>query len=146
MYSLPSSGVSGQNQLDNCYLCKNSTICTAASVIQMVPLSLGRLHLFIHRYNVIIQSEIFHYYSTPNLPNLSLPFVFQNPGTYTRFFKRGIMSVTGSMQFNKILGTSISAANRAGVMVRDVMKGGDLEIVEKTGADDLQVKLLAMHS
>ena len=134
--------MSGQNELDNCYLC-NSKICTAANVIQMVPLSVGRLvrlSLFIHRHNVIIQSEIFHYSTLP--PNLSLP-VFQNSATYTHFFKRGIMSVTGSIPFNKILGTSISAANRAGVMVRDVMKGGDLKIVEKTGADDLQVKLIS---
>ena len=44
--------------------------------------------------------------------------------------------------FNTILGTSIKAANHAGKMVRDIMKGGDLSIVEKTGANDLQVGIL----
>ena len=50
------------------------------------------------------------------------------------------MSRSDISHFNTILGTSIKAANHAGKMVRDVMQGGDLGIVEKTGADDLQVK------
>ena len=49
------------------------------------------------------------------------------------------MSSSLTSHFHTILGTSIKAANHAGKMVRDVMKGGDLGIIEKTGADDLQV-------
>jgi len=48
------------------------------------------------------------------------------------------MSSSASFSFSTILGTSIKAANHAGKMVRDIMKGGDLSIVEKTGANDLQ--------
>lgn len=48
------------------------------------------------------------------------------------------MSSSLTSYFHTILGTSIKAANHAGKMVRDVMKGGDLGIIEKTGADDLQ--------
>ena len=51
------------------------------------------------------------------------------------------MSKPNISHFNTILGTSIKAANHAGKMVRDVMQGGDLGIVEKTGADDLQVNM-----
>ena len=43
------------------------------------------------------------------------------------------------MPIDKILGTSIMAANHAGKMVRDIMKRGDLGIIEKTVANDLQV-------
>merc|ERR1712141_280905 len=53
-------------------------------------------------------------------------------------FKRNNMSGSMDSCFNTILGTSIKAANHAGKMVRDIMKTGDLSIVEKTGADDLQ--------
>ena len=54
--------------------------------------------------------------------------------------KRNNMSGPTNSCFNTILGTSIKAANHAGKMVREIMKGGDLSIVEKTGANDLQVK------
>jgi len=47
---------------------------------------------------------------------------------------RAIMTST----FEKILGTSVAAADKAGDVVRAVMKGGNLDVVEKTGADDLQ--------
>ena len=50
------------------------------------------------------------------------------------------MSDSRNSSFSAILGTSIKAANHAGKMVRDIMKGGDLSIVEKTGANDLQVQ------
>ena len=43
-----------------------------------------------------------------------------------------------SSVFEKVLGTSILAADKAGDIVRGIMKGGNLEIVEKTGVDDLQ--------
>ena len=36
-----------------------------------------------------------------------------------------------SSVFEKILGTSIKAADKAGDVVRGVMKGGNLEIVQK---------------
>ena len=38
--------------------------------------------------------------------------------------------------FEKILGTSIKAADKAGDVVRGVMKGGNLEIVEKVSSKD----------
>ena len=46
---------------------------------------------------------------------------------------------SSGIAIDKILGTSIKAANHAGKMVRDIMKQGDLGIIEKTGANDLQV-------
>merc|ERR1712018_139604 len=57
---------------------------------------------------------------------------------YINTSKYSNMSKPSISYFNTILGTSIKAANHAGKMVRDVMQGGDLGIVEKTGADDLQ--------
>lgn len=55
------------------------------------------------------------------------------------------MSSSTNSNFSTILGTSIKAANHAGKMVRDIMKGGDLSIVEKTGANDLQVDWPNIH-
>ena len=46
---------------------------------------------------------------------------------------------SSGIPIDRILGTSIKAANHAGKMVRDIMKRGDLGIIEKTGANDLQV-------
>jgi len=43
-----------------------------------------------------------------------------------------------SSVFEKVLGTSILAADTAGNTVREIMKGGNLDIVQKTGEDDLQ--------
>ena len=59
---------------------------------------------------------------------------------WLKICKRNNMSGPMNSSFNTILGTSIKAANHAGKMVRDIMKTGDLSIVEKTGANDLQVK------
>ncbi len=41
--------------------------------------------------------------------------------------------------FLQILALSVAAADKAGDLVRNIMAGGSLGIVEKTGADDLQV-------
>lgn len=43
-----------------------------------------------------------------------------------------------SSPFLQVLATSVSAADKAGNLIRDIMAGGKLDIVEKTGADDLQ--------
>ncbi|XP_055380496.1 3'(2'),5'-bisphosphate nucleotidase 1 [Condylostylus longicornis] len=40
----------------------------------------------------------------------------------------------------KLMGLSISAAKRAGGIIRDIMKSGQLDIVEKEGKDDLQTE------
>ena len=102
----------------------------------MVLLSLG--HFPYRNYNCILTSRSyidgsfkFLRKSYLNRENYSIP-------TYKRY------TMSGSMDscFNTILGTSIKAANHAGKMVRDIMKGGDLSIVEKTGANDLQVGIL----
>ena len=39
-----------------------------------------------------------------------------------------------------VLSSSVAIAGRAGEMVREVLRGGELGIVEKTGADDLQTQ------
>ena len=44
-----------------------------------------------------------------------------------------------SPPFLQVLATSVSATNKAGDLIRDIMYKGQLDIVEKTGADDLQV-------
>ena len=41
--------------------------------------------------------------------------------------------------FLQVLATSVTATNKAGDLIRDILHKGNLEIVEKTGADDLQV-------
>jgi len=43
-----------------------------------------------------------------------------------------------SSLFEKVFGTSITAADKAGDIVRGILKGGNLEIVQKTGESDLQ--------
>jgi len=40
--------------------------------------------------------------------------------------------------FLQVLSASVKATNRAGDLVRDIMKGDDLGIVQKTGEKDLQ--------
>ena len=40
--------------------------------------------------------------------------------------------------FLQVLASSVKASNRAGDLVRDIMKGSDLKIVQKTGEKDLQ--------
>ena len=45
-----------------------------------------------------------------------------------------------SSPFLQVLATSVSATNKAGDLIRDIMYRGQLDIVEKTGADDLQVR------
>ena len=45
-----------------------------------------------------------------------------------------------SSPFLQVLATSVSATNKAGDLIRDIMYKGQLDIVEKTGADDLQVR------
>ena len=46
---------------------------------------------------------------------------------------------TATPSFLQVLATSVTATNKAGDMIRDILHKGNLEIVEKTGADDLQV-------
>ena len=46
---------------------------------------------------------------------------------------------TAPPSFLQVLATSVSATNKAGDLIRDILHKGNLEIVEKTGADDLQV-------
>ena len=41
--------------------------------------------------------------------------------------------------FLQVLATSVSAVNKAGDVVRDIMAGGNLDIVVKEGPADLQV-------
>ena len=40
----------------------------------------------------------------------------------------------------QVLASSVAIADRAGEIVRSVFSGGQLGIVEKTGADDLQTQ------
>ena len=42
--------------------------------------------------------------------------------------------------FLQVLAASVTVADKAGQAVRDILAGGKLDIVEKTGADDLQTK------
>ena len=46
---------------------------------------------------------------------------------------------TATPSFLQVLATSVTATNKAGDLIRDILHKGKLEIVEKTGADDLQV-------
>ena len=46
---------------------------------------------------------------------------------------------TATPSFLQVLATSVTATNKAGDLIRDILHKGNLEIVEKTGADDLQV-------
>ena len=112
-------------------------IFLAVYLIHMVPLSLGR-PLNCRRCKLIISSDAFRNYSI----TFSKSSIFQQSNPHHIYIRGKNMSSSSSTYFNKILGTSISAANHAGKMVRDVMKGGDLGIIEKTGADDLQVQAL----
>ena len=79
-----------------------------------------------------------------NLSYLNIPILFRNDfGPFNfhfgpQFAKKLSMDSSG-IPIDRILGTSIKAANHAGKMVRDIMKRGDLGIIEKTGANDLQV-------
>lgn len=52
---------------------------------------------------------------------------------------RTTMSST-SVPFLQVLATSVTVIDRAGQAVRSILAGGKLDIVEKTGADDLQTK------
>jgi len=45
-----------------------------------------------------------------------------------------------SSALTQVLASSVAIADRAGDIVRDIMKKGELGIVEKTGADDLQTQ------
>ena len=49
------------------------------------------------------------------------------------------MSSATAPSFLQVLATSVTATNKAGDLIRDILHKGKLEIVEKTGADDLQV-------
>ena len=44
--------------------------------------------------------------------------------------------------FLQVLAASVTAVNKAGDLIRDIMAGGKLDIVEKENANDLQVSLL----
>ena len=43
--------------------------------------------------------------------------------------------------FLQVLATSVSAVNKAGDVIRDIMAGGNLDIVVKEGPADLQMSL-----
>jgi len=60
--------------------------------------------------------------------------VLQRSSNFRSTFQRCIMTSV----FERVLGASILAADKAGDVVRGVMKGGNLDIVQKTGEDDLQ--------
>ena len=49
-----------------------------------------------------------------------------------------------SSPFLQVLAVSMTATNKAGTLIRDIMSGGKLDIVEKTGADDLQVLVISI--
>jgi len=49
-------------------------------------------------------------------------------------------SATMSDILTQVLASSVAIADKAGKIVRDIMKKGDLGIVEKTGKDDLQTQ------
>ena len=85
------------------------------------------------RYKGILSKTLLcRIYSLLHIPTIGFfPFVPQ-------FAKKLSMDSSG-IPIDRILGTSIRAANHAGKMVRDIMKRGDLGIIEKTGANDLQV-------
>ena len=64
------------------------------------------------------------------------------------FLNKTAVSVIGTLSrkqnmssspFLQVLAVSMTATNKAGTLIRDIMSGGKLDIVEKTGADDLQV-------
>ena len=85
------------------------------------------------RYKVIFSKTLFcKIYSLLHIPTIG--FFHFGP----QFAKKLSMNSSG-IPIDRILGTSIKAANHAGKMVRDIMKRGDLGIIEKTGANDLQV-------
>ena len=44
------------------------------------------------------------------------------------------------IKYFQVLASSVAIADRAGEIVRSVFSGGQLGIVEKTGADDLQTQ------
>jgi len=49
-------------------------------------------------------------------------------------------SSSSSSALGRVLASSVSIASKAGEVVRQVLQGGDLGIVEKTGAADLQTQ------
>ena len=49
-------------------------------------------------------------------------------------------SATMTNIVTQVLASSVAIADKAGEIVRDIMKKGDLGIVEKTGKDDLQTQ------
>lgn len=67
--------------------------------------------------------------------------VVSRPGL--RLAARKMTSSSSSQQpphVLQVLASSVAIANRAGQIVRDIMAGGQLGIVEKTGKDDLQTE------
>ena len=48
--------------------------------------------------------------------------------------------------FLQVLATSVSAVNKAGDLIREIMYSGKLDIVEKEGPADLQVSLYSKLS
>jgi len=73
-----------------------------------------------------------------------LPLLYRKLGcgdTERRFIKQ--LSISARMSSNvltQVLAASVSIADRAGEIVRDIMRKGDLGIVEKTGINDLQTQ------
>jgi len=79
----------------------------------------------ISRYKVIFSKTLLcKIYSLLRIPTIGF-YHFE-----TQFAKKLSMDSSG-IPIDKILGTSIKAANHAGKMVRDIMKRGDLGIIEK---------------
>ena len=48
--------------------------------------------------------------------------------------------------FLQVLAASVTAVNKAGDLIRDIMAGGKLDIVEKENANDLQVSLFLLDT
>lgn len=49
-------------------------------------------------------------------------------------------SENGCLLLSRLLANTVSTANKASNIVREIMASGELGIVEKTGIDDLQVR------
>ena len=49
-------------------------------------------------------------------------------------------SFENSSPFLQVLASSVTVVNKAGEAIRDILASDKLEVVEKTGADDLQTK------
>jgi hypothetical protein len=58
-----------------------------------------------------------------------------------KIFKLQSRTMSAASPFLQTLALSMTAADKAGEIIRAIMAGGNLDIVEKTGADDLQVLL-----